>query len=297
MAKFVILNIQLLPKENGIDEVGTIGYKRLFARLRDKNNEKKKSRELAEFHFLLNKDLYFGPNTFSVRGSYFYGVFYKYRTTDKVTLLNNNKEVFKNDRGNTAASHENPMPYVFDAAIHHLCLDSQGLSSDNLVQAFTHLLKDIAKDYFPDHHLKITSLNKKDSFDDVVSRATAYKTVAVSLTFRNGEGETQELLRQLKETKTQSLKINASGGDGKMSAIPPIIKEAADAAFKGTGNVALSYYDENGRLHQYSAKDNPVTFQKNKMSDDDDLTFFRKVHHALLEMVSAISSTKKGGEQ
>lgn len=297
MTKFVIVNIQLLPKATGIEEVGTIGYKKLFAKLKEKNAEAKKNKQLAKIHFLLGKDLFLGPKTFHVKETYVYGEFSRYRTTDQVTVLNNDKQVFKNSPGNTAASHVNEMPYVFDAKIHHLCIEHFGIKSEVFIQAFHHLLKDVARSEFPDHQLTVTTLNKKDGFDEIVSTASAYKTVSVSLTFKNGENESQDLLRQLKATKTKALKISASGGDGKMNALPDIIKEAADATFEGTGNVQLSYYDANGKLQQYNAKDNPVTFQKNRMADDDDVHFFRKVHAALLDIVDSIAKTRKGAEQ
>lgn len=95
MAKFRIYNIQLLPDEEAVDEVGALGYRKLFSELRDLNNTYLRDKTQALFHYGLPGDTYIAPHDFKFPAGSIYGNFCRYTKTDELTELRTGKTIFK----------------------------------------------------------------------------------------------------------------------------------------------------------------------------------------------------------
>lgn len=288
MAKFRIYNVQLLPQAEGIDEVGASGYRRLFAAFRDLNRQYLSSKTQKQFHFALGGDSYMAPNDdFRFPAGYVSGNFVRYTTTEKLTELQSGKTLFR-AQGKTAVASQRLFPFVFDTKRHFLAIDGTSLPKGSLfVSALEQFLRPVAEKYFANHTLTINLISRANALEDVFRTATAYRTVDVVLSFPNGH-ETERLLRELKETKTQ-LNVHASGGgtQGRMSGVPEFLKDMLRAAVT-FGSAKMNYFvppssgKKIGHWETYNSEDTPVTFTvRHSPNDADDNAYFGRVAEKL----------------
>lgn len=286
MSKFRIYNIQLLPDQEGIDEVGVAGYRKLFANLRDLNKKHLDEKTQVLYHFGLPGETYIAPHDFKFPSGFVYGHFVRYTKTDELTELKTGKTIFKAGK-KTAVASKKLIPFVFDTRRHYLAIDGANLpKGSTFVDALKKFLEPVAAQSFPNHELTVNLISKANALEDVFKKAVAYKTVDVSLAFPNGH-ETEQLLRELKETKTQ-LNIHASGGvKGRMSAVPEFLKGLLRAAVI-FGSAKISYFipTEPGKdatkKEVYNSEDTPVTFSmRQSAKDENEADFFGRVHDRL----------------
>lgn len=294
MAKFRIYNIQLLPQAEGIEEVGVSGYRRLFSAFRDLNREYLRNKTQHQFHFSLGGDSFIAPNTdFGFPAGYVCGNFVRYTTADELTELQSGKTIFR-ARGKTAVSSQRLFPFVFDTKRHFLAIDGTSLpKGSSFLDALRQFLRPVAEKHFPNHTLTINLISRANALEDVFKTATAYRTVDVVLSFPNGH-ETERLLRELKETKTQ-ISVHASGAGGgtksRMSAVPEFLKEMLRAAVT-FGSAKMTYLlppaldgKRNGRWETYNSEDTPVTFSvRHSANDADENEYFERVAEKLSEI-------------
>lgn len=290
MAKFRVYNVQLLPINDNVAEVGVAGYKRLFSLLRDENKNRIRTRSEGTFHYRHSESVFIGPNEFNFAAGYVYGSFIRYTKTDAVNELGTNKPLFR-AKGRTGVTDASDVAFVFDAKLHLLAIDSSGVfpSAEIFGESLLKMLEVAVGVEFPDHELTVNVMSKKSALEDVFKRARAYSVVDVDLTFRNGH-DTEEILRELKETQTKSLKVRASAGKGgKMSGLPGLVKNLVVAAAAGLGTANITYFvaqregsREVVRTAQYKSSDMPVTFQVNRsVAGGMDKDFFDRVLHKL----------------
>jgi hypothetical protein len=280
MAKFSVYNIQLLPNEEGIDEVGKSGYRKLFSELRKLNDEHTKRKTLSQFHFPLTGDLSIGPEEFNFPAGYIYGYFIRYTKTDEVTDLHTGKTLFRSGARTAAISNKNDIPFVFDTDLHRFAIDSAYLPKPSVfLLALEQFFRTPAETAFPNHTLKINLVSKPGALEEVFKTAVSYKTIDVSLTFPNGS-DTEEILRELKDNKTQQLTVHASGGqNGRMSGIPEFLKDLLRAA-TSFGKSKVTYFvgaevgKEVQRRATYNSEDTPLSFNARRSAHDTTPTEF-----------------------
>lgn len=289
MSKFKIYNIQLLPNEDGIDEVGKIGYRRLFSELRDLNASHLKERTQGLFHYGMPGDVYIGPHDFRFPSGIVFGHFVRYTRTDEVTELRTGKTMFKNRTGRTTVTTKKLIPFVFDTERHYLAIDGQHLpKSATFVSALINFLQPVVDDSFPNHTLAINLISRVNALEDIFGRAVGYKVIDVNLAFPNGH-VTENLLAELKEAKTQQLTVHASGGiKGRMSSVPEFLKGLLRAA-SGYGVAKMTYFVPVGKgaskKEIYNSEDTPVTFVvRQSAADTDKSEFFGRVADKLAEI-------------
>lgn len=290
MAKFRIYNIQLLPQEEGVGEVGRAGYRKLFAEFRDMNRYHLSRKTQAQFHFALSSDSFLAPHKeFRFPSGYVYGNFLRYTTTEELTELQSGKTLYKPPRGKTAVASQKRFPFVFDTARHYLAVDGTALpKGDTFVQALTKFLEPVTKKFFPHHSLTINLISQANALEDILKSATAYRVVEVSLAFPNGH-DTEKLLRELRDSKTQlNVRASAVGGQrGRMSSVPDFLKDMLRAAVTH-GSAWMTYLrppapgQKTGRWETYNSADTPVTFSvRHSANDVDEAEFFERVHKKL----------------
>lgn len=287
MTKFYTYNVQLLPNDNATAEVGTIGYKRLFSEFRALNKKHRTEKTLEEFHQRISGDLFIGPDQFHVKESYVYGYFVRYTKTDEVKNLNSRKTVFKNDGKATTVSKSEEVPFVFDAKRHYFCIEGNNvLSAAFMEEALKKFLIPIAEQSFPNHELSVNAVSEPSSLESILSEAISFKNVDLRATFENGHDDTQGVLKQLKDSKTKTLRVQASGGNATMNKLPSFIEELARAAVI-TGALSLTYFvSGNTKRQTYNSNESPLAFIARRSSDDDEASFFARVHEKLLEQAT-----------
>lgn len=288
MSKFRIYNVQLLPDDQNIDEIGAIGYRKLFSELRDLNKKHLSAKTTTSFHYDMPGDTYIGPdNDFSFPAGFVYGNFIRYTKTERLTDLSSGKTIFKAGE-KTAISTKKQIPFVFDTKRHLLAIDGAHLPKGKIfIEALERFLTPICEEHFPNHNLEINIISKINALEEVFEKATAYKTVDIDLAFPNGN-ETEKLLRELKETKTQ-LKVHASAGKkGRMSDIPHIIKDMLRAAVSfGTSSISYFVETEPGKERKalYKSEDTPVTFEiRSSPNDKNKKDFYARVSDKLADI-------------
>jgi hypothetical protein len=287
MTKFYTYNIQLLPNDNVTAEVGTSGYKRLFSEFRALNKQHRTEKTLEEFHQHISGDLFIGPDKFYVKESYVYGYFVRYTKTDVVTNLNSRRTVFQNDGKATTVSKSEDVPFVFDAKRHYFCIEGNNvLSAAFMEEALKKFLTSIAEAHFPNHELSVNAVSEPSSLESIISKAISFKNVDLRATFENGHDDTQGVLKQLKDSKTKTLRVQASGGNATMNKLPPFIEELARAAVI-TGALSLTYFVSGSAKRQtYNSNESPLAFTARRSSEDDETSFFARVHTKLLEQAT-----------
>ena len=286
MSKFRIYNIQLLPTGDEA-EVGVAGYRRLFSELREANKRAHREGTQNAFHYGLTGDTYIGPRDFKFPAGYVAGNFTRYTKADQLTDLRTRERVFKAKKGRTAVVSDHEIPFVFNTAHHLLAIDEADLPK-NFIEVLTHLLGDLALKVFPNHELTINLVSQPGELEKIFETAVAYQLIELKLAFPNGH-ETEELLRQLKESKTQ-LKISASAGDrGKMRSVPAFLKEVLRASV-AYGWAKITYFvparagTTETRRVIYDSQENPLTFVARHSAQDNENEFFDRVNGKLLQL-------------
>lgn len=287
MTKFYVYNIQLLPNDNATAEVGAAGYKKLFSELRMLSKKHRSEKTLEQFHQRISGEIFIGPDEFNVKESYVYGYFVKYTKTDEVTSLNSRKTVFKNEGKATTASKYEKVPFVFDAKRHYFCIEGNNvLSATFMSDALRTFLISIAELHFPNHELSVNAVSEPNSLESILIDAIGFKNVDLRATFENGHDDTQGVLKQLKDSKTKTLRVQASGGNATMNSLPSFIEELARAAVI-TGALSLTYYiPDNPKRQTYNSSESPLAFTTRFSREDDEASYFARVHEKLLEQAT-----------
>ncbi|MDP9973272.1 hypothetical protein J2W39_004519 [Variovorax paradoxus] len=285
MAKFIVYNVQLLPTTTKAGNVGGSGYKKLLALLRALNNKHRREKTLHLFHRPLTKDIFFGPSEFNVAAGYVYGYFVKYTRTNLVSDLNRGKIVFQNKTKSTTVSRETRVAFLFNTRTHYLAIDGgAGIKTENLTGAIKALFEAAKGEEFPEHELHINLVASAEDVDAILSAAVGFKKITVDLTFQNGGGKTQEFLREMRASRTQRLRVEASGGTGRIAKLPSFMDEMIRAAAL-VGSLHLTYYlNDTPRKQTYSSEDSPLSFVVRWSGNDDDTRYFQRVKNQLSEL-------------
>jgi len=285
VTKFIVYNVQLLPTTTAIENVGAAGYRRLLASLRDLNIMHRRDRTLESFHQALSRDTFFGPSEFNFPAGFVYGFFIKYTRTNMVSDLNRRKVVFHNKTNSMTVSKETKIPFVFNTRTHYLAIDgAAGISQESLTYALKTLFEKAKGEHFPEYDLHINLLASAKDIEQILSSATAFKRIAVDLTFQNGGGKTQEFLKEMRASRTQRLRVEASGGTGKIAKLPAFMEEMVRAAAL-VGSLNLTYYlNDTPRKQTYSSENSPLAFVVRRSSSDDETRYFERVKTQLSEL-------------
>lgn len=292
MAKFRVYNVQLLPLEEATGEVGLRGYRKLFSKFQSHNRAIIKERKEGVYHFRQSEDTFIGPvSEFHFPSGYVYGEFVRYRKVEQVKELGTSKRLFTAGP-RTGVTSEERIAFVFDAKNHLFALESPSwLPSPQLFgDALANMLLPIAEKEFPGYELTVHCLSKKSELEKVFSAATSYSVIDVDLTFRNGH-DTEELLQELKETRTKSLTVHASAGKGgRMSRVPHFLRAMVVAASTGLGGARITYFAPQQvgnriieRQQVYDTRTMPVTFQVNRTqaATEDEMEFYERIREKL----------------
>lgn len=240
MAKFHIYNIQLLPNDKDIDEVGAIGYRKLFSKLRDLNKTHLKNSTYESFHHLSNGRFY-GPYEFKFSAGRVYGNFIRYAPADSVFNLRTRKVIYSKARDAAAAQRAILIPFVWDTHRHLLAIDSAMLPKPSVVEEMLNkFLAGVAAENFPDHELTINLISSRSKLEQVFEHAVAYSRVSATLHSQNGEAE--GLLRELQANHVGNLRVDASPGtNGKMTGVPDFLKRILRAT-QTHGKAIITYF-------------------------------------------------------
>jgi len=288
MAKFRVYNIQLLPLDRATGEVGVRGYKKLFSKFQDHNRGIIKDRKEGVYHFRQNEDTFIGPvSEFHFPSGYVYGQFSRYRKVEQVKELGTEKSLYTAGP-RTGVLSEERITFVFDARSHLLALEApQWMPPSELFsKALESMLSPIATSEFPGYELTVHSLSKKSELEKVFSTASSYSVIELDLTFRNGH-DTEELLQELKDTRTKSLIVRASAGKGgRISRIPNFVRVMVMAASTGLGGAKITYFVPQKvgnkiveRQQVYDTRATPVSFQvkKTQAAMDGGTEFYERI--------------------
>ncbi|VVE78160.1 hypothetical protein [Pandoraea sputorum] len=304
MAKFRVYNIQLLPVDGETKEVGVSGYRRLFSKFQSYNKSILREHREGTYHYRQTEDMFIGPNDFSFGRGYVYGTFIRYRKTDLVTELGTGRHLYTAGV-RTGITGEERLAFVFDTNVHLFAIETPSSmpSSQAFGDALQRMLQPIADENFPKHDLGIHSVSRPSELQKVFQSANTYSVVDLDLSFRNGH-DTEELLQELKETRTKNLTVKASAGKGgRMTHLPEFLKNMLVAATSGLGSARISYYVNRKvgnrlveRQEIYDSRDMPVSFQVNRTeaATKDPDGFFDRIRHKLLKIEDDLEEEVEG---
>lgn len=296
MSKFIIFNIQLLPDSEETHEIGVLGYRKLFSKLKELNIEHKKNKTTASFHYPLPGDTYIGPKDFKFPAGYVAGNFVRYIKTEKLKDLHTGKTIFSSG-SKTAISSFDDIPFVFDTSRHLLAIDKQHLPANALtIEILNRFFEKIAQDNFPNHNLEINLISEKKALEEIFKNAVAYGKVDVNLSFPNGT-PIENLLRELQDNRAQ-LNVHASAGKkGRMPDLPAFLKEILLAATT-YGKSSISYFvrNENGdeRKKTYDSEETPITISARRSASDASIDdFYARVAEKIEQINVALDTLEQ----
>jgi hypothetical protein len=292
MAKFRVFNVQLLPNEDGINEVGRSGYRKLFSELKKLNGDYLKASTHTTFHYKVAADTFIGPYDFNFPSGYVYGHFVRYSKASEITELRTGKTLYRAPRSGKEVSGIVKVPYVFDTTRHLLAIDGAALpKSESFVDALIRFLTPVQEASFPNHELTVNLVSRANAIEQVFQTALSYKVVELNLSFRNGPAS-DALLAELKESKTHQVKVCASAGPkGRMSKVPEFIKDLLRAA-SSLGWSRISYFVQQPDADKgvvkkavFDSREAPLTLvARHSSSDTSEAEFFERVSEKLEEL-------------
>jgi hypothetical protein len=276
MAIYKFYNIQLLPIEAGVNEVGYEGYCRLFQSVSDLVNESKEKRhKLSSIAVSMRGDMFFAPFDVTIyeypglEGNKYiiYGSFLKFDDVNELVDTNSGETEFKS-KGNTSSKRFN-LEFVFDPYSHVLAInDVRGLPTRKpLINALTHILDTHAVRLFKQHSLEVEELTSAGSIEEFLNAPkTGYKSYEGIVTFSNSDdfdkGVEMELVaeaeKELKDKKVAKWYANyKSFNKSVMNDLPDQAKVQMALATR-YGNAEVSYLDEDGARKKFQMEDYPV---------------------------------------
>lgn len=276
MAIYKFYNIQLLPVEKDVKEVGHEGYSRLFKSVGDlvktcKDNQHK----LSSIAVAMRGDMFFAPfsvTEFEYPGldnnkSVIYGSFLKFDDVNELVDTNSGETEFKS-KGNTSSKRFN-LEFVFDPYTHVLAInDARGLPTRKpLITALRQILDTHAVNLFKSHSLEIEELTSADSINDFLNAPKkGYKSYEGVVTFSNSDSYDDDIEMELVYEAEQELKDKRVGRwasnyksfpKAVMNDLPDQAKIQMALATK-YGNAEVTYLDEVGERKKYQMEDYPV---------------------------------------
>ncbi|UAY92600.1 DUF4747 family protein [Pectobacterium polaris] len=288
LASFIFYNIQLLPKGD-VQEVGVKGYKKLFTLLRDVNNARLKEKSHLSYHHSIGRNTYFGPHEFFSEIGGVNGFFVKYKDTDNIVELLTDRVILNKNKQPTAVYDKKKIPFIFDASNHILAIERDAAPADDyskLQDILCYFLKELAERDFKDYELTINLISLPSDLDDIFQSAISYKNVEINIVAPNGDSE--DILDEMKSSKMQKLKINASAGSGNMNSIPKFINNMLRAA-QTHGSIKLRYLvkadgSEKELVKTYDSEKSPLSIKlRHSKTDTTERSFLRRCSRVIKE--------------
>ncbi|MFO6502961.1 DUF4747 family protein [Serratia marcescens] len=276
MAIYKFYNIQLLPIDKDVKEVGHEGYCRLFQSVSDLVKKcKLEKQKLSSIAVSMRGDMFFAP--FDVTSYEYpglndnkvivYGSFLKFDDVNELVDTNSGETEFKS-KGNTSSKRYN-LEFVFDPYKHILAInDTRGLPTRKpLISALMQILDSHAVNLFESHCLEIEELTSADSISEFLNAPKkGYKNYEGIVTFSNSDsfddGLEMEMLvdaeKELKDKKVAKWVVNYKSFPKSVMNDLPVQAKVQMALATKYGNAEVSYLDEHGARQKYQMEDYPV---------------------------------------
>ena len=281
MAIFKFYNIQLLPMNKKIDEVGDEGYCKLFNAIKTQINEtKEKGHRLSSMAIKMKGEMFFAPYSVTIKeyasddakkpNKVVHGYFLKFDDVNELVDTDSGELEYRS-KGNTS-SKRLELEFVFDPKNHILAIhDAKGLPSRvPLIDALDRVLSGAAHALYPEHNLDIDELTAADSIEEFFAKPKkGFKNYTGTVTFSNSDDFEEIIepeLRPLVAKAELELKDKSVGKwimryqsfkDHLMSDLPINAKVQMMLATQ-YGNAESSYTDEEGKDKKYQMEDYPV---------------------------------------
>ncbi|WP_240324788.1 DUF4747 family protein [Klebsiella pneumoniae] len=277
MAIYKFYNVQLLPIDKSVTEVGVDGYCRLFEGVQSLINEcKQNNRKLSSIAMKMRGEMYFAPFSVTIykfdevqNESVIYGSFLKFDDVNVLVDTNSGQTEYRS-KGNTS-SRRYDLEFFFDPKTHTLAIhDTKGLPARTpLIDALNDILGIQATRLFKKHSLEIEELTSADSITEFFELPKkGYKRYDGVVTFSNSdaydqiiEGELKRREEELKDKRVSKWSASyKSFNKAVMTDLPDDAKIQMALATK-YGNAEVSYLDEHGDRQKYQMEDYPVREQ------------------------------------
>lgn len=247
MAIFRIYNIQLLPLDTRkTNEVGSIGYKKLFELYRDSLRRFVDAKKVVEYSDKLVNDTFICPFTIhpTPNGHYTFGQFLKFHKASTVQDLYTKQTLFTADDKSSAVSSVYSFRFVFDHHNHRFAIEESGQklpSAMRFKKTLEFFLQPIASEHFKDHVLTVNLVSEDKVLSDVLREAEGFSKVNVKLTFPNGPG-LNDTLRELKKNNVHLVEHTESAE--RNAFMPEVTNYMNSLLEKATdfGEATVSYY-------------------------------------------------------
>jgi hypothetical protein len=176
------------------------------------------------------------------------------------------KALYYAKEGKGGATNIRVVPFVFDADKHYFAIDGAlGVRTADFISALEGFLEPIVKASFPGYQLTINLISRRNELENVFRTAESYKTVKIHLSGPNGS-DSVDILGDMRDNKMQTLDLNVSGGDGRMTGLPEFVKRILRSVM-GHGWSVITYFvrdssspEGRGRMQTYDSREQPLTF-------------------------------------
>lgn len=277
MAFFKFYNIQLLPINNDISEVGDSGYCRLFESVEDLIDEAKiHRRKLSSIGVKMRGEMFFAPFSLSFHEydkennkKIIYGSFLKFDDVNELVDTNSGQTEYRS-KGNTSSKRYD-LEFYFDPSTHVLAIqDARGLPTRKpLIDALYKILAFHSRNLFENHSLEIDELTSAESISEFLQLPKkGYKSYKGVVTFSNSDGFDDGVEEILMETEGELKDKNVGKWESSYKSFPhSVMNDLPDQAkvqmalATRYGNAEVSYLDDDGIRKKYQMEDYPVREQ------------------------------------
>lgn len=286
MAKFRQYNIQLLPLDTRkTEEVGLLGYKRLFDLFKQETTRSYKAKKMAGQAKALVNDTFICPFVIHVEEKFAYGKFIKFHKAETVTEFYTNERLFEAQIGTTAVSNTHYFRFMFDYANHRFGIEENNgrlPSPDVMLETLEHFLRDLADKNFPLYTLTLNLISDERTLKEVLAEGNEYGPIHVKLSFPNSRKLTKTL-QELKENSVHSIEANMAPARGaRMSGLPDYFRDLISSVAE-FGEAKIVFFrqvkEKAGLRFQrffYSTSKHPRWFALRQKRDEAEFDFMKR---------------------
>lgn len=205
MSSLIFLNIQVIPKTNKFQEIGSIGYFELFKKINETRLSTIENKLLHLNSYKLHEGMFI--NFFNIHfneDGRIFGDLIKFDQPDAIYDTYSGKKLIDVPVG-TSSRREN-YKFNFKLSNHIAAIECpNGITPKKLKNTFQHFIYPAVEILYPNHVLTIDIITNSNSIEEVIKDAEYFKSIRAEITYSNQTPFERRMLRKDQELREKGI--------------------------------------------------------------------------------------------